>query len=217
MRTRWMFAFALLLAACGGSPTETLPPTLATLPETTPDAAVVTEEAPPVDAGAMTAEVADPEATFPPESATIQAFVIATPPPLGTLVIITPVEPEFQNPGFDSLVFTQQSGVDGPTLRVELYSDGTMIRDGVTSQVSAENIATISQMLNQINFFFMQGQFESVSPPSEAFRYSLTVNSPIASRTIFAEDGLTPPELRTIFSAILGLGEPQPPTAQPTD
>ncbi|MCC6802987.1 MAG: hypothetical protein IT319_08885, partial [Anaerolineae bacterium] len=42
--------------------------------------------------------------------------------------------------------------------------------------------------------------------PADAYRYSLTVNSPNGSRTIDSVDGMTPPELYQVYDAIRSLG-----------
>src|SRR4051812_13570756 len=162
---------ALVLAGCGGqapSPTA-VPPTAA--PAT--DVPVVSQDD--------------------NQLATLAATVGAAQP--GTLVIPndskTPNAPTPAPIVLDSLLFTQTGGIANISLSIELHGDGTLIRDGQTSKVSADDVKQIQSLLDGIHFFTLQGIFVSPASAADAYTYTLSVNSPTGSRTISSQDGMT--------------------------
>ncbi len=52
----------------------------------------------------------------------------------------------------------------------------------------------------------MQGTFVSADSTADTYHYSLNVTSERGSRTVFSQDGLTPPELEQIYDALRALG-----------
>lgn len=112
---------------------------------------------------------------------------------------------------FDELVYAQSGGLTGRTVVIRLFSDGRVLRDDAESTVSREVVDTIKGLLERIDFYNMQGIFTGPGVGADRFRYSLEVIGPLGSRTISAQDGLTPPELMDVFEAISQLGvEAQP-------
>jgi hypothetical protein len=134
------------------------------------------------------------------------SLTIEIPPP-GTLVVNNSNVPEGGRPPIelDTVTFARSGGIAGQQLVIELHSDGTLIRDGETSNVSEAVVADANNRLNLIDFYGIQGIFTGPLAP-DAFLYSLTVDSNIGSRTINAQDGLTPPELVDLFSFFSQLG-----------
>lgn len=183
MRFALTLTILVLLAACGGSPAPTATPEpQPTTPETAETSAV------------------NPFGDMPVTPAALPGTLI---PASGATVESSNAEP-FR---FDNLVFTQTGGLSGVDVRVELRSDGTLIRNGETTTVSAEEVRRITDMLDAIKFFQFEGIFVGSGAAADAYRYTLTVNGPQGSRTVTAEDGLTPMELLFIFDSIRALGE----------
>lgn len=155
-----------------------------------------------------------PTATPPPE-VTLEAgtnplgvisLTIAVPPP-GTLIVGSSNVPEGGRPPieFSTVYFSRTGGIAGQQLLIELRRDGTVIRDGETSSVPETTVADVDNRLNLIDFYGIQGIFTGPLAP-DAFLYSLTVDSNVGSRTISAQDGLTPPELVELFNFFSQLG-----------
>lgn len=181
--TALVVASLLLLAACNSSsaPTQTLAPTAAPATET-------------------------------PEPERQQATPIAeiTLPPVGELVAAATEDPE-AGLVFDLIVFTQTGGPNNADLTIELRSDGTLVRNGQTSTVSPEDVIAIDTMLDELNFFGIQGIFAAAAPNPDVYSYTITVERAGASRMINAQDTYTPVELKELFAAIINLGQPGQP------
>ncbi|MFN8449781.1 MAG: protealysin inhibitor emfourin [Anaerolineae bacterium] len=137
------------------------------------------------------------------------AATVGAPAP-GTLVISdaqeTPNAPTEAPIALDSLFFTQTGGIAGISLTIQLSGDGTLIRDGETSTVSADEVARVTALLDAVHFFSLQGIFSGPGSAADAYRYSLTVNGANGSRTITSDDGMTPPELYQVYDAVRNLG-----------
>jgi hypothetical protein len=163
---------------------------------------------------ACTPAAPTPTATPPPQMtlepgvnpAEVISLTIAVPPP-GTLIVGSSNVPEGGRPTteFSIVYFSRTGGIAGQELMIEVRRDGTLIRDGETSTLPETTIADIDNRLNLIDFYGIQGIFTGPLPP-DAFLYSLTVDSNVGSRTINAQDGLTPPELADLFGFFAGLG-----------
>lgn len=185
-----VLAAILFLAACGGAaPTPT--PTATAVPAT---------EAPtgaPVSLG---------ENTLATLGATLDV------PPPGTLVvpryIETPNAPTAEPITLDLLGFSQTGGLDGQTLTILLKGDGTLTRNGETSQVSQDAVRNLAAMLDSIHFFDLNGIFTGANVAPDTYRYTVAVESAGRRRTISSQDGLTPPELLQLYDAIRSLGNP---------
>jgi hypothetical protein len=106
---------------------------------------------------------------------------------------------------FDKATFARTGGITGQTLTVEVNADGTLIRDGESSSVSETVVADINTRLNTLNFYGIRGVFTGPASP-DAYSYFLTVDSPMGSRTLNTQDGMTPPELLDLFSFFAELG-----------
>lgn len=165
--------------------------------------------APTLDTSLSTTAAESVQVTTPALS-TVQAQDAGTGPTgmiPGTIIPPTTPDPLAGTP-FDRLVFTRSGGITGQTLTVEVLSDGTVTRDGTTSRISPEQVKQLSDTLDRIGFFGLQGVFISRGPGADRFQYSLMVERLGASRTINAEDGYTPPELMALFTVLGQLGVP---------
>ena len=107
---------------------------------------------------------------------------------------------------FDKVTFTQTGGAANVSFVIQLLGDGTLTVDGATSTVSADQVQQIASLLDQIHFYTMQGTFVSADSTADTYHYSLNVTSERGSRTVFSQDGLTPPELEQIYDALRALG-----------
>ncbi len=181
---RYFLCLALIgvfiLAACTGqtAPTQTPQPTQ--VPET------------------PTQEIAQQQTT---------PIVQITVPPVGQLIAAATEDPE-AGLVFHDIIFTQARGSNAPDLTIELHNDGTLIRNGQTSSVSADQVTAIDNMLDELNFFGIQGVFEAAAPNPDDYVYSITVDRAGSSRTINTQDTYTPEELKNLFAAIIALGAP---------
>lgn len=191
-----------ILAACGGNAPA---PTADTSTVATPETATSAPEqaATPLDQSALATAMSLPERiyetgqpTMPPPGQLINAA--STPDPQAGLI-------------FDSIQY-QQIG-DGVTTDVELLSNGTVTRNGAASTITADQVVLIDNLLDQINFFGIQGVFAAPGAGEDVFRYKVTVNRAGASMTIDAQDGFVPPELRELFSLLNSLGAPTQPSS----
>lgn len=178
MRYRWSLVIISLLAACNGAAAPT----------------------------------ATPQPTAVPDTATPEPVQQATPlavdnlPPVGELITSATEDPE-AGLVFDSIIFTQTGGASSIELTIELRSDGTLIRNGETSTVSQEDVLAIDAMLDEINYFGIQGVFAAAAPNPDVYSYTITVERAGASLMINAQDTYTPVELKELFSAIANLGQ----------
>ncbi len=168
----------LVLAACGGTPQPTATPV--------PPTAV-----PPTVAPANV-------------SVATMAATLGLPQP-GTAIIPdqpTPNAPTPEPISFTDITFTQTGGIANLALKIDLHGDGTLIRDGKTSAVTPSDIKAINTLLDQIQFFALQGIFVGPGATSDTYTYSVTVTTADRSRTIQSQDGLTPPQLNQLYDAI---------------
>lgn len=188
-----LILLVVLLAACQGNPEPT-----ATLAPTLDPAANDGGEA--VGAGGQ---------SFVPTDPVIATLNIEL-PPAGTLVVPTtdpsPGAPSSDVSDLHSVIFTRTGGLSGATMTIELLGDGTLTRDGVTTQVPLEVVDQIVDHLNAINFHRIQGVFTMPGGAPDSFRYMTTVTSAAGSQTIITDDALTPPPLRELYLLLLNLG-----------
>jgi hypothetical protein len=194
----------LFLAACDGNAatpaptidsssvaTETsttiVPATIAGL-EPTPDFAATQTAQPTIDV---------PERSFGTDE-----------PPMpipGTIVAPTTPDPD-AGLLFDTILFKRTGGLAGIPLTIEVKSDGTVTRDGVASTISSDQVTLIDNIIDQLDFFSLQGVFAAPGTSADVYSYAITVNRAGSSRTIRAQDGFMPPEMIQFFSLLSDLG-----------
>jgi hypothetical protein len=90
---------------------------------------------------------------------------------------------------------------------IDVFPDGRVVVDGVTAQVSGETVEALRGLLEAISIYELQGIFVNEGGATTGYRYYLTVDGPLGSRTVTADDGSTPEELLAIFTLIIRLGE----------
>jgi|GEM_PF-1142664 hypothetical protein len=196
--TLCLIAAVFALAACGGTPTPTPTPT-----------EVIEEATQQVDS-----------ATAVPLAEIAQTIAIPAP---GTLMpgsgVVTPGE-TYTPLTFDTVQLEIFNSGLGINYAITVYSDGRIVRDDTETFVSRETVSALAGLLEQIDFFDMQGIFTGDGVGS-GNRYYLTVSGERGSRTVTADDGITPPELLAIISLVQGFGElspaPTPPAAEATE
>jgi Emfourin len=184
----FLLLFVLLLAACGGSPTAAPTANNAGVDQTT---APTAEAATPVPATVAPREYSTAEATLPIP---------------GTLSAPATEDPD-AGKVFDTLTFARTGGVAAQPLNIQLTGAGVLTRDGAVSQLSADQVAQIVKVLDEINFFGLDGVFTAPGTSADAYHYELTVERDGASRTLKAEDGFIPPELAQLIGQISALGQ----------
>ena len=182
-----IMACAVILAACGNNNPAT-PPTAA--PQSAP---------PTTNAGAT------PEQPLPTNGPREYSTEEVELPAVGTIV-----PPATQDPDagqiFDTVMLNRSGGIAGTELNVVLTSDGKVTRDGVKSAIPADQVKQISDKLDQMGFFGMQGIFQAPGTSPDVYTYRLTAERKGASRTITAQDGYIPDQLADLLAVISQLG-----------
>ncbi len=169
----------LLLSACGSTPDNT---------------AVTGAPQPPTAEG--TSEV-QPTSVIP---------IDVTLPPVGTMIAAPVTEDPEIGLMFDVVYLEQTGGFTGIPLTVEVRSDGRIVRDGVEGTVTPEQVTEIDNIIKEIQFFSIQGQFEPAGTNPDAYSYKISVDRGGSSRTINAQDGFTPDPLLRLINAVSLLG-----------
>ncbi len=93
---------------------------------------------------------------------------------------------------------------------ITINGDGTALRDGQPIQMDSATLEALRGLIEQINFFNIQGIFVGEGPTTQGNRYYLTVDGSAGSRMITAEDQNTPSELLAIITLIQSIGEGEP-------
>lgn len=122
---------------------------------------------------------------------------------------ILPPATEDPNAGmiFDRIYFERTGGPSGGRLALEILGDGTVSRNGVPSTITDDQVRQLSDILDQLGFFGLQGVFTAPGTAPEVLRYSLTVDrADGASRTIDAQEGLLPPLMAALFTLLGDIG-----------
>ncbi len=174
------------LAACGGAAPEPTQP-----PDSTESSSF------------------DPEST--PSELGVIAQTIAVPPPGQISYMDTSGTPGVRQPlQFDVVQLEIRPAGSAESTIINLSSDGTVLRDGQPVQVDPASIEVLRGLLDQINFYDIQGVFVGEGGTTQGNRYFLTVSGSSGSRMITADDQYTPSELLAIITLIQSLGEGAP-------
>ncbi len=194
------------LSACGGNAAPTAAPTADSSSVTSTDSS--TTAVPATIAGLQpTVDLAATQSAQPTDVQQERAFGTDEPPlPIpGTMVAATTPDPDV-GLVFDTILFERTGGVAGIPLTVEVKSDGTVTRDGVASTISPDQVTLIDNVIDQLNFFGLEGVFAAPGTSADTYHYEVTVNRSGSSRTIQAEDGFLPSELAQFLSLLSDLG-----------
>ena len=176
----------VFLAGCGGNNTAT-------------PASAVQNVAPTTSAAATPAQIVPTKG--PREYGTEEVQLPLT----GTII-----PPATQDPDagklFDSVALNQTGGIAGKELNVIVMSNGNVTRDGVSSTITPDQVKQISDKLDLMGFFGMQGVFQAPGTSADRFTYRLTVERDGSSRSVTAQEGFIPPQLADLLQVLLQLG-----------
>ncbi len=208
----WIFLIpaALLLAACATASTDS--PVLPTLAETQPVSNTVPTDVqatpdpgqPTVDPGATL----DPAAGETPTISAIQQAIALLPPP-GTMQVPVTEEPDPNATPvpFFNVTYTETGGAANVNLLVDIFADGRVIRNGVETTIPPETIAEINRVIDELQFFAIEGQFTMPGTGLEVYNYNVRVELQDGSaRSLDAQDRVTPPELLRLFRMLRNIG-----------
>ncbi|MEP6988097.1 MAG: protealysin inhibitor emfourin [Chloroflexota bacterium] len=182
---------AVLLTACGGNNTATPAP-------------VAQQSAPTTSADATNADATPSEIVSTQSPREYSTEEVQLPQP-GTII-----PPATQDPDagklFDSVALNRSGGITGKELNVEIKNDGTLIRDGATSKATTDQVKQISDALDQIGIFGMQGIFQAPGTSADMYTYRITVQRNGSGKTITAQEGFIPPQLADLIQMMSHLG-----------
>jgi len=214
MPVRLIFAllFALLLAACGGAPSDDTQPEEAAATADVDDSIspILEERAEPDDNITSTPDPRDPN----PMGVDIVPLTPTREDAVGALPVARPgelVASETEDPNaalvFDTLRVTRTGGpVEGDNIELNIRQDGTFTRNGAPGLLPPEQITEIDGWLDEINFFGLQGTFMGAGAPNDAYFYTISVVRGPFSRSITAVDRFLPDELRQLLLDLLAIG-----------
>jgi hypothetical protein len=195
---------ALLLAACQGapaaSPTPAALPTAASLP-TSAAQAQATATVPPTATALPQASTPEPRAYDTQEAAANSDM------PLPGTLVKSATEDVSANVMFDSLALIRTGGIAGKMLTIQIFSDGTLDRDGQKIKLTADQMKQVNDQLNKLNFFGLQGVFTAPGTQPDVFHYNISVERGGDARAIDAEDGFIPKDLQALIDLILQLAQ----------
>ena len=184
---------AVLLAACGGTPSTPEPAT----PD--PNAASV----PTSDPNQIATPITPVATQAPREYATGQ-------PPLpepGTLVPPATEDPEAGRP-FDIIEFQRTGGLEGGTLTAQILGNGSIIRNDAAGTITQEQVAQLTSIIDEIGFFGLEGTFSAPGTSADVFTYTITIERAGPNRTIVAQDGYIPDALMRLINALVEVSQP---------
>ena len=188
---------AAVLAACGGNNNNNA--------STATPAPIAQQSVPTADPPGQTPSGAVP--TNGPREYSEGTEEVQLPAP-GTIV-----PPATQDPDagklFDTVSLNRMGGITGKELNVVLKSDGSLTRDGVASTVTPDQVKQISDKLDQMGIFGMQGVFQAPGTSADIYTYNLTVERNGSSKTVTAQDGYIPPQLADVLDFMTRLGTTQ--------
>ncbi len=137
-----------------------------------------------------------------------QAIGLLPPPGTAFVPATEEVNPLDAAASFVSIYYVETGGPSNSTLELEIMGDGQVIRNGANSSIPADKVAELNQLIRDIKFFSIQGQFTQLGGPSaDSYSYMVRVELETgAVSRIEAHDRLTPPELQQLFSQLRAIG-----------
>lgn len=211
MRYTYLFLIlVLLLAACGGGkdePTE-VPTELSNLfvrPTQVLSETEIAQGLTPEEEASFGEEllsIIEPQQPLPPATATLVGEGALPIPGPGTLVASETEDPGIP-PGFDLITLEQTGGLNNVSLDIEIMSDLTVMINGQGPfAISQETVDQLGVMVDDLNFFGLQGTFLGPSASEETYRYRVSVSSGDIARAINAQDGFIPEQFARFLSTI---------------
>ncbi|PJF21098.1 MAG: hypothetical protein CUN56_12805, partial [Phototrophicales bacterium] len=165
MRHSLILLVALILAACGSGGDEPAPTTVSNTetssstqvpPNVTPVGAGITDE----DLQTLLPPVASP---FVPPTQT-PASEGALPVPLPQTLVASETEDPEPGGEFNYIYFRQTGGVNNESIVIEIFGDGLVMYNGIEGRISPEDVANLNQVIDDLNFFGLQGTMLSAAP-----------------------------------------------------
>jgi hypothetical protein len=196
---------ALLLAACQGapaaSPSPATLPTVASLPTSAAQAQTTATTVPP------TATPLPPVSSPEPRAYDTQEAAASNLIPLPGTLVKSATEDVSANVMFDSVALIRTGGIAGKTLTIQIFSDGTLDRDGQKIKLTPAQMKQVNDQLTGLNFFGLQGVFTAPGTQPDVFHYNISVDRGGQARAIDAEDGFIPKEMQALIDLILQLAQ----------
>lgn len=194
-----LLAAALLLAACNGQPAPP-PPTLASDPGAPAPATPTPETETAAESPAAQVEEATP---LPPLNIT------APPPGVVVTAAFTDEPPDTSSIPLARVIFQRSGGPSGAELVIDIFGNGTGLRDGRAISVTPEQLAALDAAIRAVDFFNIQGIFTVPGGPgTDQYAYRLSVElEDGTARSLNAQDGYTPQNLLELFALMSTLGQ----------
>lgn len=185
-----LFSLAWGLSACGGTPTPDANSN--TSGEATPEASA--------PAFVLVTRQAPAEATLDPISEQLQGV------PIGPTLETSATEDPDRALVFDFIEFSRYGG-RLERLDIRLNQDGTFVRNGITGILSPAQVLLIDETLDVLNFFGLQGIYQSLNVDSGNTRYSLRVVRANLDVRMDSEDGYMPNEYISLLALLQAIGQ----------
>ncbi|TVR22171.1 MAG: hypothetical protein EA396_06700 [Anaerolineaceae bacterium] len=172
----------LLLAACGGNGDDS--------------------------AGEEEAATQPPSAVIgAPDEAALEALIqeaagMAEPVPTPEAIVTEEPAPDQR---FDWITFRWTGGIDDLDITLAVYSDGRIVRGGVESRISDEQIERLHDLLLQTDFFSFGLQAAFIPPRPERYSYEISVQRGDSVAEVQFTDDRIPQALRPLLAALVDL------------
>lgn len=197
----------VLLAACGGGETPVEPTLDTSLTNPTAEQPVQVVEPTLIPPPGQPTQEPPPQATpAPTEPRTIEG--IDAPLPIPGTVTMSETQEADAGLTFTKILYYQTGGDDPTPLTVEVYSDGTMTRNGTQSSISQDQVTMLQALIDQSNFFNINGAFTSAGSSQSVRRYRVSIErSDGSSVALTMEESLVPPVVAPLIVALGTLGQ----------
>ncbi|MGB1286697.1 MAG: hypothetical protein ACPG7F_09215 [Aggregatilineales bacterium] len=126
-------------------------------------------------------------------------------PPVGVLVASVTEDPEIDLV-FDVITLRREGGIDEAPIEIVLNQNGSFTRDGVPGQITPADVTRIDDLIDEINFFGLQGTMMGPAIDEEDYRFVLRVERNGTARSITSQEGYIPPEYQRLLGAIFDVG-----------
>lgn len=211
MRRSLILLVALILAACGsgGDSEET------SVPDSVSSSPVASTSEAPLEVTAVGAGITDEdlETLLPPPVTPIvfptqtPASEGALPVPLPQTLVASETEDVVPRGDFDYIYFRQTGGEDGIEIVIEFFGDGRVTYNGEEGTIAEANIANLNTLINDLNFFGLQGTMMSAAPSgSETYYYQVYIQRGNQQRSINSQDGFMPREYIAFLGVLIQYG-----------
>lgn len=190
---------ALILVACGG----TEAPQDSGNPEGENDTTNISD-ATPEGFGIGDEDESDNSVVIVTPQAQVSGDTVPLP---GTLVFDPEYVDENIDAVFDRIIFVRTGGGESSAFyELILMQDGSYeLNREIFGQVDVATVASIDNLLDELNFFGINTPMLGAVPDTDKFRYAITVERSGDELTIRAEDGFIPQEFLRLISALMNV------------